>query len=153
MDSDRTAVYAAERAAFEGTALETNVEFATLRRWCVAIVAAPWWTGGAVDIGPARSDAHRSSATEHDDGECSVRLARTHTSCSVLNHELAHVLAGVARGHDALFRRAIVDITLATHGIEPSAWLLDAFAAFDLDLAERTWPAPRSLSVVPVFAL
>jgi hypothetical protein len=57
-------------------------------------------------------------------------------------HELAHVLAGVERGHGPSFRRAHVDLVGFAFGDEQAGWLLDAYVAVGLAPGERTWPAP-----------
>jgi hypothetical protein len=69
-------------------------------------------------------------------------------------HELAHVLAGVGRGHDAVFRRAHVDLARHVFGDEPATWLTQAYDAIDLPPGERTWPAPPvSSGTAPPVAL
>ncbi|MGB1381572.1 MAG: hypothetical protein ACPG7T_06820, partial [Ilumatobacteraceae bacterium] len=49
-----------------------------------------------------------------------------------LNHELAHVLAGIDFGHGPEFRRAHVDIVSVALGEEEGGWLLDAYLGFGL---------------------
>jgi hypothetical protein len=63
------------------------------------------------------------------------------TSATVL-HEFAHVLAGVTHGHDAVFRRAHVDLVGFALGDEPATWLLEAYAAIDLEPGRRAWSPP-----------
>ena len=141
-DLGREAVYAAEIAAFEGTSYETLTRFDELVPLADRIVATSWWPHGPIRVVPARSDAG-SSSTRHQRGSAPViRLASPQMTPATLVHEFAHVLAGVVHGHDAVFRRAHVDLAGAALGDEPATWLLDGYAQMDLDLATRAWPAP-----------
>ena len=79
----------------------------------------------------------------HDErGAVAVALATGQRDVATLAHELAHALAGVAGGHDARFRAALVDIVVVLAGPGPAAHLADALARFDLAVAPRPWPPP-----------
>ena len=140
-DQGRTAVYAAEIAAFEGTRFETLVPFDELVDLASIVLTASWWPGGEVSIVPARRNAGSSSANLRGDRR-TIRLAAPQMTMATVVHELAHVLAGVGSGHDARFRRAHVDLAGHLLGDEAATWLIDGYAAFELDLAPRSWQAP-----------
>lgn len=142
VDAGREAVYAAEVAAFEGTAHESLVSFAHLLALAAEITSAPWWPCGPVAVVPARVDAGSSSARQRSSGAPVVRLATPQLTLATLVHELAHVLAGVAAGHGPAFRRAHVDLAAHALGDAPAGWLVDAYRSMGLDLGERTWPQP-----------
>ena len=59
-DHGRTAVYAAEESAFDGTDLETVVALDLVVALGSRLVASGWWPGPAVAVRPARSDARSS---------------------------------------------------------------------------------------------
>lgn len=48
IDSDRAAVYAAELGAFDGTDLESIIEFDRVAATVESVVATPWWPGPQV---------------------------------------------------------------------------------------------------------
>jgi hypothetical protein len=140
-DHGRTAVYAAEVAAFEGTRFEAIVPFADLVDLAAIVLSAEWWPAGNVSIVPARRDSSTSSANLRGEVR-TIRLAAPQMTPATVVHELAHVLAGVGRGHDGGFRRAHVDLTGHLLGDEAATWLIDGYASFGLDLSPRTWSAP-----------
>lgn len=141
-DGGREAVYAAEIAAFEGTSYETLRTLARLVELGAELTARPWWPHGPVAIVAARRDAHSSSTRQRAGAGPVIRLAAPQLTEATLVHELAHVLAGVATGHGPAFRRAHVDLTGAAFGDQPATWLLDAYAAMQLTVGERSWPTP-----------
>ena len=151
-DAERSALYAAELAAFDGTDLEVVRQFHQVRARIDAVVAGSWWPGGAVDVRAARSDAHSSSTrcTASGGGLGVIRLARSQTTIATAAHELAHVLAGPANGHGALYRRAYLDVVRVMTNIDSTDrrldlhvnQLTDAFSAAGLDVGVRHWPAP-----------
>ncbi|MEM8621614.1 MAG: hypothetical protein AAGF73_18040 [Actinomycetota bacterium] len=152
VDRQRQATYAAEYDAFEGTDLTDRARLSDLADLAARVVAEPWWQGPAVVVRPARADSSTSSArcgiSAHDDVE--IRLAPGGCTVATLVHELAHALVGPARGHDASFRRATLDVlAVATNldaprrrGERHVAGLLEAFAAHGLTVGERGWPDP-----------
>jgi hypothetical protein len=154
VDADRSGVYSAEVAAFDGTDLETIVDFDALRTRVIEVTAGEWWPGPPVDVRRARVDAHSSSArcsesaTQHD--TVLVRLAAGQVTLATAAHELAHALAGPTRGHGAEFRRAYLDVTAVITNTNPSDrrrtlhvdQLAAAFDAFGLAVGERWWPPP-----------
>ncbi|HEY5664327.1 MAG TPA: hypothetical protein VIS05_09855 [Ilumatobacter sp.] len=141
-DLGREAVYAAEVAAFEGTAFESLSAMADLLALAEVITSAPWWPHGAIEVVAARRDAGSSSARRRGAGDPVVRLAATQMTPATLVHEFAHVLAGIGEGHGATFRRAHVDLVGFVFGDEPASWLLDAYAAMGLAPGVRAWPVP-----------
>ena len=143
-DVGREAVYAAEIAAFEGTSYETLTRFDQLVPLADRIVANAWWPHGPIRVVPARSDAASSSTRQRHGTVPVIRLASPQMTPATLVHEFAHVLAGVMHGHDAVFRRAHVDLAGAAFGDEPAGWLIDGYSQMGLDLARRTWPEPAS---------
>lgn len=141
-DIGREAVYAAEIAAFEGTSHESLVSFDELILVARVITDATWWPHGAIDVVPARADAGSSSTRQRAGGGPVVRLAAPQMTAATVIHEFAHVLAGVANGHDDTFRRAHVDLVGYALGDEAATWLLEAYAAMDLTPGQRHWSAP-----------
>lgn len=162
-DPEHTALYAAEVAAFDGTDLEEVRPFADVAALIRSVVADAWWPGGAVDVRRARSDAGSSSArcsTIGDGTRFTLRLAGPQMTVATAAHELAHVLAGPARGHDGAFRRAYLDVVKVMTNADSTdrrhdlhvQQLVDAFAAAGLSVGERSWPAPPA-AVGGAFAL
>lgn len=141
-DIGREAVYAAEIAAFEGTSFEAVTTFADLLELAALIATAQWWPHGPIEVVPARADAGSSSTRQQAGGAPVIRLAAPQMTPATVVHEFAHVLAGVAHGHDNLFRRAHVDLAGYALGDDPASWLLDGYAAMGLEPGVRAWPAP-----------
>lgn len=142
VDHGRAAVYAAEIAAFEATSYETVSPFDELLRLGRTVTAAPWWPHGPIEIVRARSDAGSSSARQRGSGTPVIRLAAPQMTPATVVHELAHVLAGIADGHGAVFRRAHIDLVGFAFGDEPATWLVDAYRGMGLAPGERRWLAP-----------
>jgi hypothetical protein len=135
-------VYAAEIAAFEGTSYEALTRFEALVPLGERIVGTAWWPHGQIRVVPARSDAGSSSTRQRRGDAPVIRLATPQMTPATLVHEFAHVLAGVMHGHDAVFRRAHVDVAAAAFNDEPAAWLLEGYTQMGLELAARAWPTP-----------
>jgi len=155
VDRERAQVYAAEVAAFDGTDLERVVGVDLVRRAIEATVAGEWWPGGVVVVRATRADA-RSSATHcslGDGSAATIAIAAPQATIATGAHELAHALAGVARGHDAVYRRACLDVLqvmsnldrLNGRGMLHVDQLADAYANADLAVGARMWPAPPSV--------
>ena len=142
VDIGREAVYAAEIAAFEGTRYESVTSIDELLGDALLISSAEWWPRGEIEVVPARADASSSSTRQAGSSRPVVRLAAPQMTPATLIHEFAHVLAGVAHGHDEVFRRAHVDLAGYVFGDEPAAWLLDGYAAMRLQPGRRAWDAP-----------
>ncbi len=150
-DEGRTAVYEAEKAAFEGTDLEADIGVEHALALADRVVASAWWPGPTVRVRVARSDARSSSSRSGSaiDGVV-VRVAAGQATPATVAHELAHALAGVQRGHDAVFRRAYLDVVRVLTNLDPVDrrhglhvdQLSDAFGAFGLEVADRQWPEP-----------
>lgn len=142
VDHGRSAVYAAEIAAFEGTSYESVAPFDQLLELGRLVTTASWWPHGDIEIVPARADASSSSARQRGASTPVVRLARPQMTPATVVHELAHVLAGLADGHGAVFRRAHVDLSGYAFGDEPATWLVDAYIGMGLNPGRRRWLAP-----------
>ena len=155
VDADREAVYAAERAAFDGTDLEAVRPLTDVRSLATAVVRGAWWPGPPVDVRAARSDALSSSASSAsaDSGDVVVvRIAASQCTVATIAHELAHALAGVDAGHGGVYRRAVLDVvevltnidTTDRRGTLHAGQLSAAFSSAGLDVGERRWSAPSS---------
>ena len=150
-DLERTAVYAAELAAFDGTDLETVRGLDRVVAVVDNLVAGEWWPGPPVSLRAARSDA-RSSSARCSDGtaDVTIRLAANQATLATVAHEVAHALAGPAAGHDGLFRAAYLDVVAVMTNLDSTdrrgllhvEQLREAFAAADLAVGQRRWPAP-----------
>lgn len=149
MDRQRSEVYAAERAAFDGTDLEHVRNLADVVAVIETVVGGEWWAGPTVTAVAMRSDA-RSSCARTVAGGVEVRLATPQATWATAAHELAHALAGVDAGHGARYRRAMLDVVEVVtntaigqrRGRLHVEQLADAYRAAGLDLADRTWPPP-----------
>lgn len=148
-DSERTAVYAAELAAFDGTDLEDVVGVDRLRSIASRVTAGEWWPAGPIEVRPARRDSSTSSARCSPAGT-TVRIASEQATRATLAHELAHCLVGPGRGHDAVFRRAYLDLVAVVTNIDSAdrrhdlhvCQLEQAFRDAGLTVGERAWPEP-----------
>jgi hypothetical protein len=141
-DLGREAVYAAEIAAFEGTAYESLVAFDELTAMAGRVAASGWWPHGPVQVVRARRDAGSSSTRQRGSGPPVIRLAAPQMTIATVLHELAHVLAGLDAGHGPVFRRAHVDLVGYGLGDREAGWLLDAYESVGLAPGRRAWPAP-----------
>jgi hypothetical protein len=141
-DIGREDVYAAELAAFGGTLADCEVGFHELLWIRNAICASLWWPAGDIDVEQARSDARSSTTREGDDGRSRIRIAATQCTPLTLAHEVSHVLAGIDAGHGPRFRRAELDLVFTMFGSTEMQWLLDAFEAMNLQVANRSWASP-----------
>ena len=152
-DPDHSAVYAAELAAFDGTDLEEVQPFDMIRGALERVVSESWWSGGIVDVQQARSNASSSStrcAVSEQSLKAIIRLSALQMTVATAAHELAHVLAGVERGHDAVYRRAYLDVVRVITNLDTTdrrhdthvSQLADAFARAGLLLGERAWQPP-----------
>lgn len=143
------AVAAAESAAFDATGFDAPIARAELQAAFTAATGLGWWSecfAGApprlqLITPPART---LTSTARQGDGGFEIRIADGQLTRSTLAHELAHVLAGLAAQHDPLFRRAYVDVATVVGEAQTGEWLLAAFDAFALTVAERRWPPPWS---------
>jgi len=153
VDVDRSAVSAAELAAFDGTDLEEVVDFTGLVDRMRSVTAGQWWPGPPVEVMAARADASSSSArcaTSAVDGRVTIRIAGPQTTVATAAHELAHALAGVGAGHGPLFRAAYLDVIAVITNADSTDRRLDlhldqlatAFADAGLPVADRRWPGP-----------
>ncbi len=154
-DDERTAVYAAEAVAFDGTDLESTLPLERLQDLVAELTATAWWSGPPVAVTAARRDAASSSARDRQvaaGGPASVRIAAGQCTIATVVHELAHCLAGVDAGHGPVFRAAMLDVVTVATNLDPTdrrgalhvAQLRQAFDEARLAVGERRWPAPPS---------
>lgn len=161
-DSERTALYAAELVAFDGTDLESRLGQSAIAGRVRAVVTGEWWPGPRVEIRRARADALVSSArccAESGIGSLVIiRLASEQTTVATAAHELAHALAGIAAGHGPEFRAAYLDVIAVITNLDSTDrrrglhvdQLLDALVASDLEVGGRRWPSPAIEDVGPI---
>lgn len=158
-DVGRTAVYACELAAFDGTDLEALAGLDELRRVVDQIVGGDWWAGPSVRVTVARTGVASSGAIVRGTGpDVEIRLAVGQLTMATVAHELAHALAGVHRGHDDRFRRAYLDVIhvltnlgpLDRRGRRHVDQLASAFDAAGLTFGTRDWPPPDPTVVGPI---
>lgn len=153
-DVGRTAVYACEVAAFDGTDLEEVTTVDAIARLIGRLVADRWWPGPPVRVEAARRDAGSSGThgpiAASKSVPMTIRISRAQATIATAAHELAHALAGVEHGHDALYRRAYLDVVEVITNLDPTdrradlhtRQLAQAFAAGGLEVAARRWPSP-----------
>jgi hypothetical protein len=165
-DADRAALYAAEVAAFDGTDLEQVRGLHAAAALAAAVTGSGWWSGPGVRVRAARSDARSSScrsvavAAAGGCGGVEIRLAAEQTTPATVAHELGHALAGPSYGHNATFRRALLDVIAVITNLDPTdrrhrlhtEQLLAAFDEARLTVGEREWPVPPA-GVVGAIAL
>jgi hypothetical protein len=153
MDAERSAVYGAELAAFDGTDLETVVGVERLGARLRAVVAGEWWPGPLIDVRAARADARSSTtrcATVPSGGRAVIRFAATQATVATAAHELAHALAGADAGHGPIFRTAYLDVIGVITNLDTTDrrhtlhvdQLATAFDEAGLMVGERRWPPP-----------
>lgn len=140
IDRERAQVYAAERAAFEGTTIEEIIPFPEVVAAADRLTSSSTWPMGRIKVVAARSDASTSTTVWRPPDPPTVRITRPQQTLGTLVHEMAHVLAGRDAGHGAQFRRAHLDITSALLGDDAAGWLEEAYRAHRLDIGERCWP-------------
>lgn len=151
-DDGRTALYAAELAAFDGTDLEDARGHDWAHRLALTVTSGDWWPGPDVRVRPVRAGAASSScrSIEKNGSLTEIRLAAAQTTAATVAHELAHSLAGPHHGHDPVFRRAYLDLITVVTNSDPAArrlslhvgQLSDAFNAAGLAVGPREWQAP-----------
>ena len=155
--ADHEALYAAERAAFDGTDLEQLREFAELRALVDAVTSGHWWPGPRVAMRAARADALSSRAVEVPSGS-EIRLAGPQLTTATAAHELAHALAGGRAGHGPTYRRALLDVVEVITNHDPTDrrrllhvdQLSVAFADAGLVVGQRRWPPPPASLSGPI---
>jgi hypothetical protein len=161
VDVDRSAVYAAELRAFEGTDLEDVVEFGDLTARMDLVVKGDWWPGPAVEVLASRADAASSStrcAVTAQGGVATIRLARAQTTIATAAHELGHALAGVGEGHGPVFRAAYLDVIAVITNADSTDrrhelhvyQLATAFAQDGLSVCDRRWPPPPASTTTAI---
>jgi hypothetical protein len=142
-DRGRAAVSAAEDMAFGGTGLDVVLDRAGVDSAFAAITNGPWWRscGPSVTLMTPRGGTRSSSARDRCE-HVEISLADGQLTLATVGHELAHALAGVEHGHDAVFLAAFVDVIALLAGPDAADDLAGAFGAMGIDPSERTWPAP-----------
>jgi hypothetical protein len=154
-DVGRTEVYGCELAAFDGTDLEDVRPYDEIAAVVQRLVGDAWWPGPPVKVETARRGAESSAThgpvtTGSRGSSVLIRLAVSQATVATAAHELAHALAGVAHGHDDVYRRAYLDVIEVITNLDPTDrrgathvhQLADAFAAARLSIGPRSWPAP-----------
>lgn len=145
-DAGRAAVAAAEAAAFGGTDVDEPVGRDALGALVSAVADGPWWarSGAAAVVvtTPRRGTRSSSARLRSGPGAVEIRLSEDQLTVATAAHELAHALAGVDHGHDAVFRSAYVDVVAVLADAAAAGALTDAFATFGLPVAPRSWPPP-----------
>lgn len=152
-DRDHAAVYAAELAAFDGTDLEQTRPFEFIDALIRRVVEGDWWPGGSVTVRKARVDASSSTtrcAVGDDGRSATISLSTPQLTVATAAHELGHALAGAARGHDGVYRRAYLDVVRVMTNLDSTDRRRDlhvdqltaGFAAAGLAVGGRSWPAP-----------
>lgn len=145
-DRERTAVSEAEARAFGGTDAEHQLPLAVLVARATEVITSGWWGeagGPPVTVVACRRRARSSRARWcATDGSPTIALADGQHDLATVAHELAHVLAGIQRGHDAVFRAAALDLVAVVVGAPARAALSEAFGAFGLTVAPPWWPPP-----------
>lgn len=163
MDGERTAVYAAELMAFDGTDLETLQSLDSIVDAVRSVSTGEWWPGPVVTCVAARRDARSSSARRcgADSDATVLRFAAAQLTVATAAHELAHALAGPEHGHDSVFRAALLDVVGVITNLATSDRRLalhteqlgDAFVAANLGVGRRQWPAPSTAASGGAIAL
>jgi hypothetical protein len=162
-DPDHAAVYAAELAAFDGTDLEALQPFVAIDGLLRRLVDGSWWPGGLVDVRQARSDASSSTTrcdVDNQGASATIRLSATQMTVATAAHELAHALAGASCGHNAVYRRAYLDVVRVITNLDTTdrrhdlhvTQLADAFTAAGLRVGDRSWSVPPD-AIGSAFAL
>jgi hypothetical protein len=143
IDRGKVAVAAAEEMAFGGTDLDVPLGRSAVERRVADLTTGPWWRscGPSVAMATPRRGT-RSSSAEHRTGHVTIRLADEQLTVATAAHELAHALAGVGHGHDAVFRVAYVDVVAVLAGSAHTTALADGFVAMGVAVGDRRWPAP-----------
>ena len=139
-DRERAQVYAAENAAFEGTSIESIVDFADLTALAVRVTSNDWWPSPPPIVKQARNDASTSTTVWRVGQPPEVRITRPQQTRGTLVHELAHVLAGRNAGHGSLYRSAHLTVAESALGSEPAGWLGQAYRDFGLTIGPARWP-------------
>ncbi len=147
-DVGRAATYAAEDDAFGGTDLDVETSLARLAAVAGTVTAGEWWRSCRAPVVTVRaspagavSSSARTAQLDGGDGVV-IRLAVGQRTLATLTHELAHALAGVARGHDERFRAAHVDLVAMVAGAGRAAELVDAYVVAAIPAGDRSWPSP-----------
>jgi hypothetical protein len=154
IDDERTAVYSAELAAYDGTDLELVLGVEAVISLVAKLTEGEWWPGPRVEVRRARADAQASSVSCLGslgvEGSAVVRVAVGQTTVATAAHELAHALGGIDVGHGPVFRRAYLDVvgvitnldSTDRRGVLHVGQLADAFAMNDLAVGDRQWVEP-----------
>jgi hypothetical protein len=162
VDNERTALYAAELAAFDGTDLEMELGHDAVVRRILTVTAGEWWAGPSIVVRRARADARASNIrciVEEEDGITAIiGLAPEQSTVATAAHELAHALAGITAGHGPVFRRAYLDLVAVITNLDSTDrrrdvhtdQLAEAFAARDLHVGNRQWASPPIEGAGPI---
>ena len=128
---------------FGGTDLEDALDRRAAEGALELITAGPWWRscGPPVTVSAPRGGTRASRARDHA-GKVAIQLSDEQLNLATVAHELAHALADVGHGHDAVFRAAYVDVVAVLAGPAGAGALAEAFVAMGVEPGDRGWPAP-----------
>ena len=144
-DRGRAAVAEVEDAAFGGTDTDVLVDRETLHGRIGDVVDGPWWQacGPPVTVmTPRRSTRSSTARSRLGEVPVEIRLAESQLTTATVAHELGHALAGVAHGHDEVFRVAHIDVVALLCGAKVAERLAEMYEHFELAVGARGWPPP-----------
>lgn len=150
-DAHRSDTYAAENAAFEGTAVEAKPGGPALEGAVETILASAWWRTNAGDPAVVRRVRVRTAADSHWAAGTGTLAIDPTEPWYVVSHELAHVAAASGgEVHGAGWRGWNVAIVEAAFGDPFARLLAESFARFGLPLdAPPVTPPPAPLLRIP----
>jgi putative metallohydrolase (TIGR04338 family) len=134
-DPAATAVYAAEDTAATAAGVRRYTSFSELADHVEQIVTSAWWDEefptAPIEVAVERRSrsATFSAAVALDDAAVIAVVDAHHWSAHVVLHELAHVAAGPAAGHNAAFRSALYRLWRRHAGLPAATELAAELAA------------------------
>jgi hypothetical protein len=144
-DARRSDTYAAEDAAFDGTALEAKPGGPTLEGAAGTVLASAWWRTNVRDPAVVRRIRVRSAQDSHWAPATGTLAIDPDEPWYVLTHELAHVAAGpVGEVHGPVWRGWNVALTGAVFGPPFGRLLAESFARFELPPDEPSCAPPSA---------
>lgn len=154
VDVDRSATYAAEVAAFDGTPAEEPITFAEASVLVAAVTSLSWWVSTAYDRSPVLVEAAPVAVSSRyvyrTDGAGELRIAAAQRTSATLLHELAHAHTSPGLpGHGHEFRSAYADLVAVVFGAGPADLLVVAFDRHGLSCASPSAPPGLLGGAVP----
>jgi hypothetical protein len=133
-DIGRSDTYAAEDAAFEGTAVADAPGGPALEAATTTILTSAWWRVNVGDPAVVRQVRVRAAGDSHWSPATGTLAIDPGEPWYVVTHELAHVAAGgVAETHGATWRGWNVALAGVAFGAPFARLLADSFRRFHLD--------------------